>query len=38
MAFRGEVEESIASYVDARVAARRVAEFVNVLIAANSKG
>lgn len=37
LAFRGSVDESIEDYVGARVAARRFAEFVNLMIAANSK-
>lgn len=37
MAFRGDVEESVDAYIDARVAAVRFAEFVNVMIGANTK-
>lgn len=37
MAFRGDVNEDVDSYISARVAAYRLAELVNVLIAAHSK-
>jgi hypothetical protein len=38
MAFRGPVEERFDDYISAKVAARRFAEFVNVMIDAHTKG
>jgi hypothetical protein len=37
MALRGPVDESLDSYVSARAGAIRIAEFVNVMIGANTK-
>lgn len=37
MAFRGDVEESVESFIEARVGAIRFAEFVNVMIGAHTK-
>ena len=37
MAFRGEIDEPLDSYLAARTGAIRFAEFVNVMISANSK-
>lgn len=38
MAWRGPVDEDLDSYISAKVAAIRFAEFVNVMIGAHTKG